>query len=95
MSDPQKLRTAVNRHFVDSGEKERLLGILRSRLVESGWNDLVYAYATEMARNKNQDNVTMETLLENTADYARSTMHESIKKEMLVLIKRYLDSAFD
>lgn len=69
----------------------RLLGILRSRLVESGWNDLVYAYATgmplhrrlkmvgnmlinnaEMARNKNQDNVTMETLLENTADYARS-----------------------
>ncbi|KAI9488682.1 transcription factor e(y)2-domain-containing protein [Zychaea mexicana] len=95
MSDSEKLRLALSRHFVDSGEKERLMGILRTRLAEAGWNDTLYAHCRDTVRQRKLENVTLDELAKEASDYGRSTVNENIKKELLVQIKKYLDSAFD
>ncbi|KAI7855397.1 transcription factor e(y)2-domain-containing protein [Circinella umbellata] len=94
-SDSDKLRLALSRHFVDSGEKERLMNLLRNRLAESGWNDALYAQCRETVRQRKLENVTLDELVKETSDYGRSSVNENIKKELLVQIKKYLDTAFD
>ncbi|KAG0192193.1 hypothetical protein DFQ28_009953 [Apophysomyces sp. BC1034] len=68
MSDAEKkLKVALSRQFVDSGEKE-------SRKLE---------------------NITLDELIAETADYGRSTVNETIKKELLVQIKKFLEEHID
>ncbi|ORY96416.1 enhancer of yellow 2 transcription factor-like protein B-like protein [Syncephalastrum racemosum] len=93
MSESDQIRDALSRHFVESGEKERLMRILKSRLAETGWTDALYAYARDHVRAQNTKNVSLDELLKETSDYGRSTVHESVKKELLVTIKRFLDAA--
>lgn len=91
MSETEKMKTAVSRLFVESGEKERLLQLLRLRLSESGWNDNLDAHCRDTIRNKNIDNISMDELLKEVGDHGRSTINESIKKDLLEHIKKFLD----
>ncbi|KAI8335321.1 enhancer of yellow 2-like protein, isoform CRA_c [Chlamydoabsidia padenii] len=89
MSADDDLMTALNQYFVSSGEKQRLLTILKARLTESSWNDSYYAYCRETMQDRKGD-FTLDELVQETSDYGKSTVNESIKKELLVLIKKFL-----
>ncbi|KAG2229145.1 hypothetical protein INT48_008097 [Thamnidium elegans] len=67
MSESEKEQAAVNRLFVESGEKER----------------------QDTIRNKNVDNISLDELLKDVEDHA--TIQESIKKDLLEQIKKFLD----
>ncbi|KAI8142329.1 putative DC6 [Fennellomyces sp. T-0311] len=95
MSESERLRIALNRHFVDSGEKERLMGLLRTRLAETGWNDDLYAYCRDTVRTEKLENITLDELSKKASDYGRTTVNDNIKKELLLQIKKFLDTAFD
>ncbi|KAI8095046.1 transcription factor e(y)2-domain-containing protein [Gilbertella persicaria] len=95
MSDTEKMRTAVSRLFVESGEKERLLELLKLRLQESGWNDNLDAYSRDTVRNKNLQNASLDELTKEMGDYGRSTVNEVIKKDLLEHIKKFLDENLD
>ncbi|KAI9268781.1 transcription factor e(y)2-domain-containing protein [Sporodiniella umbellata] len=91
MSSPCKTELAIRQIFVESGEKERLLQMLRSQLVESGWSDSLNAYCREAVQKKENDDLTFEDLFKDSSDYGRSTIHESIKINMLEKIKKFID----
>ncbi|KAI8049385.1 enhancer of yellow 2 transcription factor-like protein B-like protein [Thamnidium elegans] len=91
MSESEKEQAAVNRLFVESGEKERLLQILRARLSDSGWNDSLDAHCRDTIRNKNVDNISLDELLKDVEDHGKTTIQESIKKDLLEQIKKFLD----
>ncbi|KAI7887449.1 enhancer of yellow 2 transcription factor-like protein B-like protein [Lichtheimia hyalospora FSU 10163] len=95
MSESEKMRIALSRHFVDSGEKERLMSILRARLVESGWNDNLYAFCRDTVRSRNLSSITMDDLVKEAAEHGRGSVNENIKKELLTHIKKYLDAALE
>ncbi|GAA5806532.1 hypothetical protein HPULCUR_012068 [Helicostylum pulchrum] len=67
MSESEKEQAAVNRLFVESGEKER----------------------QDTIRNKNVDTISLDELLKDVEDHA--TIQESIKKDLLEQIKKFLD----
>ncbi|RUP46544.1 transcription factor e(y)2-domain-containing protein [Jimgerdemannia flammicorona] len=71
--DHQKLKAAVSQKFVESGERERLLELLRSRLLETGWNDNLNSYCRDTMKTKGVENVTMTELVEETSDHARGS----------------------
>ncbi|OBZ83451.1 Transcription and mRNA export factor ENY2 [Choanephora cucurbitarum] len=71
MSEAEKTRTAVSRLFVESGEKERLLEFLKSRLQETGWNDNLDAYSRDMIRSKNLEDASLDDLTKELGDYGR------------------------
>ncbi|KAI7893238.1 uncharacterized protein EV154DRAFT_561463 [Mucor mucedo] len=71
MSETEKMKTAVNRLFVESGEKERLLQVLRLRLADSGWNDGLDAHCRETIRNRNLDDVSMEDLIKEVQEHGK------------------------
>ncbi|GAA5811163.1 hypothetical protein MFLAVUS_004593 [Mucor flavus] len=79
MSESEKEQAAVN----------RLLQILRARLSDSGWNDNLDAHCRDTIRNKNVDNISLDELLKDVEDHA--TIQESIKKDLLEQIKKFLD----
>ncbi|KAI8362596.1 transcription factor e(y)2-domain-containing protein [Blakeslea trispora] len=91
MSETEKTRIAVSRLFVESGEKERLLEFLKLRLQETGWNDNLDAYSRDMIRNKSLEDASLNDLTKELGDYGRSTVSESIKKDLLEQIKKFLD----
>ncbi|KAI8096691.1 transcription factor e(y)2-domain-containing protein [Halteromyces radiatus] len=89
MSADDNLMTALNQYFVSSGEKQRLLTLLKARLAETSWNDSYYAHCRDTMQD-HKNNFTMDELIQETSDYGKSTINESIKKELLVLIKKFL-----
>ncbi|CAO0793767.1 unnamed protein product [Mucor circinelloides] len=95
MSDAEKMRTSVSRLFVESGEKDRLLQLLRARLSDSGWTDSLDAYSRDVVRTKNLEDVSFEDLVKEIGDHGRSTVSETIKKDLLESIKKFLDEHLD
>ncbi|OAD01456.1 hypothetical protein MUCCIDRAFT_112903 [Mucor lusitanicus CBS 277.49] len=69
MSDAEKMQTSVSRLFVESGEKDRLLQLLRARLSDSGWTDSLDAY--NVIKSKNLENVSFEDLIKEIGDHGR------------------------
>ena len=43
----EQVRTTIHQKLVDTGEKERLKQLLRSKLEECGWRDELKAYCKE------------------------------------------------
>ncbi|ORZ15799.1 transcription factor e(y)2-domain-containing protein [Absidia repens] len=89
MSADDNLMTALNQYFVSSGEKQKLLTLLKARLAETSWNDNYYAHCRDTMQDRKGD-FTLDELIKETSDYGKSTVNESIKKELLVLIKKFL-----
>ena len=48
----EQVRTTIHQKLVDTGEKERLKQLLRSKLEECGWRDELKAYCKEVIKNK-------------------------------------------
>ncbi|KAI8584688.1 hypothetical protein K450DRAFT_267343 [Umbelopsis ramanniana AG] len=90
-----ELKAAIDRRFVLSGERARLLEFVKQRLAETGWNDALYAHCSESFKARGIENVSMDTLLAEFSDHARASVNENIKKELLVQIKQFLDANLD
>ncbi|KAI8065188.1 transcription factor e(y)2-domain-containing protein [Gongronella butleri] len=85
----EELISALTQHFVNSGEKQRLLTLLKAKLTDASWPDMYYAHCRNAMQDR-KDNFTFDELAESTSDYGKSSINESIKKEMLVQIKKFL-----
>ncbi|CAM0140610.1 unnamed protein product [Umbelopsis sp. WA50703] len=90
-----ELKAAVDRRFVLSGERARLLEFIKLRLAETGWNDALYAHCFETFKTRGLENISMNSLLTEFSDHARANVNESIKKELLIQIKQFLDENLD
>ncbi|KAA8548234.1 hypothetical protein F0562_004505 [Nyssa sinensis] len=53
----------INIKMIESGEKERLMELLRERLTECGWKDEMKALCRAFIKKKGRNNVTVDDLV--------------------------------
>eukprot|EP00003_Mantamonas_plastica_P003064 TRINITY_DN1248_c0_g1_i2.p1 TRINITY_DN1248_c0_g1~~TRINITY_DN1248_c0_g1_i2.p1 ORF type:complete len:105 (-),score=29.50 TRINITY_DN1248_c0_g1_i2:96-410(-) len=85
-----QIRATINQKLVESGEKEVLKELLRTRLVECGWKDDMKSYCKELIRSKGLDSVTVDDLVQESLVRGRATIPDNLKSELLTRIRSFL-----
>ncbi|KAL6143110.1 hypothetical protein ACLB2K_053806 [Fragaria x ananassa] len=83
----------INIELIESGEKERLMELLRERLIECGWKDEMKALCRSFIKKKGRNNVTVDDLVHVITPKGRASIPDSIKAELLQRIRTFLISA--
>ncbi|KAH0470308.1 hypothetical protein IEQ34_000031 [Dendrobium chrysotoxum] len=94
--EPQKeptLQEIINIKLIESGEKEKLMDLLRERLIECGWRDEMKTLCRSYARKKGRNNVTVDDLIHVITPKGRASVPDSVKAELLQRIRAFLTSA--
>ncbi|CAL5325422.1 unnamed protein product [Camellia sinensis] len=87
------LEEIINIKLSESGEKERLMELLRERLMECGWKDEMKALCRAFIKKKGGDNVTVDDLVHVITPKGRASIPDPIKAELLQRIRTFLVSA--
>ncbi len=85
-------KSIIERKLEESGEKEKLEDLLRTRLIECGWKDELKKHCIEIIRTKGLDKINLEDLVEELLPKGRSLVPSKIKEELLQNIKGKLES---
>ncbi|XP_050380881.1 transcription and mRNA export factor ENY2 [Argentina anserina] len=83
----------ISIEMIESGEKERLIELLRERLIECGWKDEMKALCRSFIKKKGRNNVTVDDLVHVITPKGRASIPDSIKAELLQRIRTFLMSA--
>lgn len=86
------LQEIINIKMIESGEKEKLMELLRERLIECGWRDEMKALCRTYARKKGRNNVTVDDLIHVITPKGRASVPDSVKAELLQRIRTFLMS---
>ncbi len=73
--------------LLDAGEKERLMFLLNTKLIECGWKEKLNRLIGEVLRDVGAENITVEELVQRVTPRARELIPAEIKLEMIHLIK--------
>mmetsp|Transcript_57323 Transcript_57323/g.91256 ORF Transcript_57323/g.91256 Transcript_57323/m.91256 type:complete len:112 (+) Transcript_57323:37-372(+) len=87
-----QIRSQINDKLQESGEREKLKELLRVRLVESGWRDQLKRKCKQVIENKGLEKITVQQLVDEITPYARSTIPENIKAELLSHLREFIQS---
>jgi enhancer of yellow 2 transcription factor len=86
----KKLRATASERLIESGERDRLVQLLRTRLLESGWRDQLAAHAKDIVREQGVDNITVDELIAQVTPKGRQTVPDSVKRELLAKIRTFM-----
>jgi len=94
MSDEknEKMKMIANQRLIESGERDRLVQLLRTRLLECGWRDQIVKECKDIVRDSGVDNITLDSLITQVTPNARSSVPDSVKRELLQRIKTSLSN---
>ncbi|KAK4754849.1 hypothetical protein SAY87_008606 [Trapa incisa] len=87
------LQDIISIKLIESGEKDRLMELLRERLVECGWKDEMKSLCRQYIKKKGRNNVTVDDLVHAITPKGRASIPDSIKAELLQRIRSFLASA--
>ncbi|XP_050717222.1 transcription and mRNA export factor ENY2-like [Eriocheir sinensis] len=85
-----QLKNSINQKLVETGEKERLKDMLRERLTECGWRDELKEHAKEIVRERGLPKVTVDDLVKEITPKGRQLVPDTVKRELLAEIKKFL-----
>ncbi|GAB6030403.1 Transcription and mRNA export factor eny2 [Chamberlinius hualienensis] len=74
-----KMKKAIEQKLLESGEKERLKELLRSRLIECGWQDELKIRCKDIIKKKGLDTVTVDDLVQELTPVGRGERNSPIK----------------
>ncbi|KAL8566328.1 Transcription and mRNA export factor eny2 [Nucella lapillus] len=84
------MRATINQKLVETGERERLKELLRTRLIECGWRDQLKSQCKEIVQNKGLEHITVDDLVAEITPKGRALVPDSVKKELLQRIRTFL-----
>ncbi|XP_060568179.1 transcription and mRNA export factor ENY2 [Ruditapes philippinarum] len=84
------MRATINQKLVETGERERLKELLRTRLVECGWRDQLKQYCKEVVKQKGLEHITVDDLVAEITPKGRALVPDTVKKELLQRIRTFL-----
>ena len=88
------IRSMLNQSLIASGEKDKLLDLLKVKLIECGWrNEMKQLCREAIRRRKSKANV--EELIEELTPKARASVPDEVKKELLVRLRTFVDNNSD
>ncbi|KAJ1835009.1 hypothetical protein IWW55_006504 [Coemansia sp. RSA 2706] len=91
-SETTGVREELLRRFKESGERERMQDILRNKLHASGWQDRVKDQCQRIIHDNGEaiETLTVDDIAEEVTPYARSSVPEDIKAEVLEEIRKFI-----
>lgn len=89
----QGLYREVHRRLVQTGEWNRILGLLAHKLNETGWTDDMRHHGKEAARDLESPKFC--TIFEQVEPQAQSSIPLAVKQEVMVLITQFLEKEFE
>ncbi|KAF8228699.1 hypothetical protein L208DRAFT_1290330 [Tricholoma matsutake] len=92
-AEVEALYPQVLRRLVESGEWDRIKSTLSSKLNETGWSDDMKNRTKERARNMNP--LSFQTLFDESSPHAQTSIPLAVKREVMALIRQYLDKQFE
>ncbi|KAJ2727008.1 hypothetical protein GGI07_000125 [Coemansia sp. Benny D115] len=95
MSTPSEttgIREELLKKFIESGERERLQEILRNKLNASGWQDKVKDKCQKVIHENSDriEKITVDDIAEEVTPFARTSVPEDVKAEILEDIRAYI-----
>ncbi|ORZ06746.1 transcription factor e(y)2-domain-containing protein [Lobosporangium transversale] len=84
------LRSNLHRELVESGKRDQLVELLRAKLIDSGWRDDLKAYTREKIQSKDSS-MTVDEIIKEVSPYARATIPDKIKTELLTQISAFVE----
>ncbi|KAJ7475211.1 transcription factor e(y)2-domain-containing protein [Mycena galericulata] len=87
------LQAQLQQRLLESGEWDRIKFVLASKLNESGWTDDIRNRSKERART--MEPLSFATLLEEISPHGQNSMPLAVRKEVVALIRGYLDKQFE
>lgn len=85
-----QMRATINQKLIETGERERLKELLRTRLIECGWRDQLKAYCKEVVKQKGLEHITVDDLVSEITPRGRALVPDQVKKELLQRIRTFL-----
>lgn len=89
-SKANNLRLMYQQRLTESGEKDRLMEFLRTRLGEYGYNDDLLQYCKNYIRSKGVEHVDVESLVAEVTPRAREMLPDQVKRELLNKIRQFV-----
>lgn len=90
VSMDESLKTTAYQKLVESGERDRLINLLKSRLDETGWKKNLKDYAQKLVKDRGVDNVNIDDLVVQVAPVARKHVPAEVKEEIVSQIRIFL-----
>ncbi|KAJ7641368.1 hypothetical protein FB45DRAFT_825549 [Roridomyces roridus] len=87
------LQAQLTQRLLESGEWDRIKFILASKLNDSGWTDDIRNQSKERART--MEPLSFATLLEEMSAHSQTSMPLAVRKEIVALIRGYLDKQLE
>eukprot|EP00009_Paramoeba_aestuarina_P013858 CAMPEP_0201536574 /NCGR_PEP_ID=MMETSP0161_2-20130828/62223_1 /ASSEMBLY_ACC=CAM_ASM_000251 /TAXON_ID=180227 /ORGANISM="Neoparamoeba aestuarina, Strain SoJaBio B1-5/56/2" /LENGTH=96 /DNA_ID=CAMNT_0047942353 /DNA_START=143 /DNA_END=430 /DNA_ORIENTATION=- len=87
-----QVRASIHNQLVESGEKERLKEMLRSKLVECGWRNDVRERCKEIISEKGAENIKADELINEITNEGRKMVPAAVKAELLQEIRQFLSN---
>ncbi|XP_068223685.1 transcription and mRNA export factor ENY2-like [Palaemon carinicauda] len=87
-----EIKNSLNQKLIETGEKERLKDMLRQRLTECGWRDELKEHAKDIVRQRGLQQITVDDLVKEITPQGRDLVPDTVKRELLAEIKKFLAS---
>ncbi|XP_022337875.1 transcription and mRNA export factor ENY2 [Crassostrea virginica] len=90
-----QMRATINQKLVETGERDRLKDLLRTRLIECGWRDQLKQHCKEVVKQKGLEHITVDDLVSEITPKGRALVPDNVKKELLQRIRTFLAQQSD
>lgn len=84
------LKIRAYQRLVETGERDRLMQVLRVALTECGWKDKLTEFCKKVVKEKGVDNVSIDDLVSQVSPVAQKNVPPHVKQELLKQIKVFL-----
>ncbi|KAF8331015.1 hypothetical protein F5887DRAFT_76839 [Amanita rubescens] len=92
-ADLDALYAQLRRRMVETGEWDRIMFVLSSKLSEDGWLDELKDHSKEKARGT--EHLAFQPLLDNVLAFTQKAIPVQIEKEIKSLIRQFLEQQFE
>ncbi|KAM6499343.1 hypothetical protein JOM56_004851 [Amanita muscaria] len=92
-ADLDALYAQLRRRMIETGELDRIMFVLSSRLNEAGWIDELKDHSKENARN--MESLVFQPLFDDTLAHAHKSITSQTEKEIKSVIRQYLELQFE
>lgn len=86
----EELKSRAYKRLVETGERERLMQVLRVQLTECGWKDRLTEFCKKVVKEKGVDNVSIDDLVSQVSPVAQKHVPPHVKQDLVKQIKIFL-----
>lgn len=85
------LKNLAHRRLVETGERDKLIQTLKTRLTDCGWQDQLKEFCWKVVKDRGIDNVTIDDIVNEVSPRAKEKVPDPVRKELVELIRNFLN----